>query len=180
MKSSERKILNLGCGNDFHGTHRIDAFKTSATTQVSNLNKRLPYPDNYFDEIYCKSVLEHIRNLGTFSDECYRVLKKGGKIWLRTDHAGFILAYLSKKHESNRAIDIAYHAGSFGHKQKSGNMEDHHYTLFVASHLKYLFGKFKNHRFHYFYGGGSRIKNLFYKLMPRHTGACHIEMEAWK
>src|SRR3989344_4450866 len=140
----EKRILNLGCGSDMYGTHRIDFFKTNATTEVADLNGKLPYPSNSFDNIYCKSVLEHIKNLGTFSDECYRVLKKGGKIWIRTDYAGFILAYISKKHESNRAIDIQYNAGAFGHKQKEKEKEDHHYTVFVASHLKYLFGKFKN------------------------------------
>ncbi len=75
----DRKILNLGCGNDMYGTHRIDVFKTSATTEVADINGKLPYPDNYFDEIYCKSVLEHIKNLGMFSDECFRVLR-GGEI----------------------------------------------------------------------------------------------------
>ncbi|MEK6824911.1 MAG: class I SAM-dependent methyltransferase [Nanoarchaeota archaeon] len=175
-----KKILNVGCGNDTYGTHRIDIFKTSSTTEVADINGKLPYPNNYFDEIYCKSVLEHIKNLGTFSDECYRVLKKGGKIWLRTDHAGFILTYFWKRHESNRAIDIQYATEAFGHKQKEGETEDHHYTVFVASHLKYLFGKFKNHKFNYFYGASNKLKIFLYKLMPKHTGSCHIEMEAIK
>lgn len=176
-----KKILNLGCGKDTYGTHRIDVFKTSATTEVGDLNKKLPYPDNYFDEIYCKSVLEHIKNLGTFSDECYRVLKRGGRLWIRTDHAGFLLLHLLKKHEHNKAYEKLFaNQDPFGHKQKQGEREDHHYALFVASHLKNLFGKFKNHKFNYFYGGSSPLKQFIYKLMPRHTGACHIEMEAYK
>jgi len=176
----EKRILNLGCGNDSYGTHRIDQFKTSSTTEVADLNSRLPYPDNYFDEIYCKSVLEHIKNLGIFSNECYRVLKKGGKIWLRTDHAGFILSYLWKRHEHNKAYERLFEKNPFGHKQKEGEVEDHHYALFVASHLKYLFAKFKGHKFNYFYGASNKLKVLIYKLMPSHTGACHIEMTAYK
>ena len=180
MANLEKNILNLGCGNDFYGTHRIDFFKTSATTKVANLNIGIPYPDNYFDEVYCKSVLEHIKNLGNFSDEIYRVLKKGGKLWIRTDHAGFLGLYLIKRHEHNRAYEKLFEANPFGHKQKDGDAEDHHYALFVASHLKYLFNKFRNHKFNYFYGGGNKLKLFIYKLMPKHTGACHIEMEAVK
>jgi len=175
------KILSLGCGNDMHGTHRIDFFKTEATTQVADLNGKLPYPDGYFDEVYCKSVLEHIKNLGVFSDECYRVLKKRGKIWLRTDHAGFVLLYLLKRHEHNKAYERLFNNQSpFGHSQKEGNLEDHHYHLFVASHLRYLFGKFRKHEFNYYYGASNKLKIFLYKLMPKHTGACHIEMEAIK
>jgi ubiquinone/menaquinone biosynthesis C-methylase UbiE len=178
--NEEGRILNLGCGNHKYGTHRIDFFKTSATTEVSDLNKKFPYPDNYFDEIYCKSVLEHIKNLGTFSDECYRVLKKGGKIWLRTDHAGMITLYLLKHHEHNKAYEKLFSKNPFGHKQKEGKKEDHHYALFVPSHLKCLFSRFKNHEFNYFYGASNGLKLFIYKLLPNHTGACHIEMTAWK
>lgn len=86
-----------------------------------------------------------------------------------------------KKHEHNKAYEKLFaNQDPFGHKQKQGEREDHHYALFVASHLKNLFGKFKNHKFNYFYGGSSPLKQFIYKLMPRHTGACHIEMEAYK
>ena len=172
-----KRILNLGCGNDLYGTHRLDMYKTPATTEVSDLNKKFPYPSNYFDEIYCKSVLEHIRNLGNFVNECYRVLRPGGRIFIRTDYAGNIMAHLSDRHEPNKAIDDQYKAGGFGH----GQQEDHHYTLFVTSHLKHLFGKFRNHRFRYVYlGGSSKIKRFIAKMLPRNMGACHIEMEAYK
>lgn len=170
------RILNLGCGNDMYGTHRIDFYKTDATTEVSDLNQRFPYEDNFFDEIYCKSVLEHIRNLAVFTDECYRVLKSGGKLWLRTDHAGFILIYLSNKHEHNKSLDEVYNKKAFGHDQG----EDHHYHLFTESHLKHLFNKFKDHTFNYFYGASSELKKWVYVMMPKNTGACHIEMECYK
>ncbi|MEK6915894.1 MAG: methyltransferase domain-containing protein [Nanoarchaeota archaeon] len=179
----EKRILNLGCGNDMYGTHRIDVFKTPATTDVGDLDKKLPYPDNYFDEIYCKSVLEHIKNLGTFSDECFRILKKGGKVWIRTDYAGFALLHLWKKHEHNKAYEKLFtNQDPFGHKQteEDNEVEDHHYHLFVASHLRYLFRKFKKHEFNYFYGGSNKLKIFVYKMLPKHTGACHIEMTAWK
>lgn len=156
MNNIKKKILNLGCGNDYHGTHRIDVFKTAATTEVADLNGKLPYPNNYFDEIYCKSVIEHIKNLETFSDECYRVLKNKGKIWIRTDNAGFMLLHLWKRHEHNKAYEKLFNNNPFGHKQKKREIEDHHYHLFVTSHLHFLFSKFRNHKFSYFYGGSNK------------------------
>lgn len=38
----------------------------------------IPYPENYFDFIYSKSVLEHVRNTDNFLSEALRVLKPGG------------------------------------------------------------------------------------------------------
>ena len=67
----EKRILNIGCGNSRYGTDRIDLYKTPTTTKVVDIEKKLPYPNNYFDEIYCKSVIEHIKNLGIFIDECH-------------------------------------------------------------------------------------------------------------
>jgi SAM-dependent methyltransferase len=173
-----RKIINLGCGNSFIGTHRVDFYKTDTTTHICDLNIALPFPDAYFDEIYCRSVLEHIKNLGIFADECHRILKKGGKLWLRTDHAGFLLAHIWERHEFNRGLDIQYSSGEgFGHEQG----KDHHYAVFVPSHLKYLFSKFKDHKFEYIYGGSNSLKNFIYKyLFPLNTGACHIEMFCYK
>ena len=39
-----------------------------------------PYPDNFFDIIYNKSLLEHLNNPDKFLIEARRVLKPGGKI----------------------------------------------------------------------------------------------------
>ena len=82
------KVLNLGCGDkkDF-GDIRVDFVKTDATTHVLDLNEKLPFKDESFDQIYCKSVLEHIGNLKLFVEEAMRVLKKGGVCWFRTDIA---------------------------------------------------------------------------------------------
>ena len=44
-----------------------------------NLEKdTFPYPDNCFDVIYHKSLLEHLREPESFMRESYRVLKPGG------------------------------------------------------------------------------------------------------
>jgi ubiquinone/menaquinone biosynthesis C-methylase UbiE len=43
-------------------------------------NDLWPFPDNYFDIIYNKSLMEHLRNPDRFLLEARRVLKPGGKI----------------------------------------------------------------------------------------------------
>jgi SAM-dependent methyltransferase len=40
----------------------------------------LPYPDNYFDVIYSKSVIEHFYYPEKLVQEIFRVLKPGGKV----------------------------------------------------------------------------------------------------
>ena len=137
------------------------------------MNKPLPYKKNFFDVIICRSVLEHILNLEIFVDEIYRVLKPGGKIILRTDNAAYLPFHLLKSHEHNKIID---EGRSYKHKSD----EDNHYHLFVESHLRRLFRKFRNIRFNYFYGGRNALLRLVARLLPGKTGAFHIEMEAVK
>lgn len=43
-------------------------------------SERIPFEDETFDVIFSKSVIEHFLNPEKFTKECYRVLKKGGKI----------------------------------------------------------------------------------------------------
>ncbi len=85
-------MLNVGCGQSFEGTDRIDFMKTPATTKIGDIEEGLPYEDNLFDKILCYRVLEHLRDLKSFMEECYRILKKGGEMHLQTDrrHDSFV------------------------------------------------------------------------------------------
>jgi len=164
-----KRILNLGCGNDFYGTDRVDFVKTCATTKVCDLEEKLPFEDKTFDEVYCKSVLEHIRNLKTFISEIYRVLKKGGKLYVRTDHSGYMPTHLFKKHEHNKSLHYSYQ-----------DIEDKHYHHFVESHLRFLFKDFQIDKIVYVYGGGSIIKKVLAKLLPKNLGVVHLDLCATK
>lgn len=173
----DKRVLNLGCGNDFYGTDRIDLYKTPATTKVLNIDQeKLPYPNNYFDEIRANQILEHLKNVGNFIDEVYRVLKKDGKIYLRTDHAGFIFYYILKRKEHNRLLRRWYKKEAFKHNQG----EDAHYHLFVASHLSALFRRFSEARISYFHANPNRLINLILKILPFRLGASQIEVIAIK
>jgi len=92
-KSNEkRRILDIGCCTgkalklfaefedfDLHGVDLRDEKVDGITFKECNIeNEKLPYPDNYFDFVYSKSVLEHVRNTDNFVSESVRVLKPGG------------------------------------------------------------------------------------------------------
>lgn len=56
---------------------------------VHDLN-RLPWPpeDNSFDEVSAIHVVEHLDSLLDFMNECWRVLKPGGTLYIETPLAG--------------------------------------------------------------------------------------------
>lgn len=49
-----------------------------------DLNATLPYPDQVFQCVFGLSVLEHLINPCQYLQECYRVLKTGGKLVILT------------------------------------------------------------------------------------------------
>ncbi len=123
MKKSKKRILNVGCGSDTYGTHFIDLYPTRKEVIKCNADKdKFPFPDNYFDEVYSKCLFEHLRNPLHFLKESYRVLKKGGRIVIITDSAGFFGIFGSVHHGG-------YEKTSFGD-------EDRHYALFTTNHMK--------------------------------------------
>lgn len=170
------KLLNLGAGHDTWGNVRVDLIPTPTTTHTFDVNKGIPFPDNYFDEIRARAILEHIQNLGIFVDECYRVLKPNGKLYIRTDNAAYIFFHISKKHEHNAFIQRQYAS----HEYKHDNEIDGHYMLFVESHLKLLFKKFRNHEFSKHFGGRSKFVTFCLKLLPFNFGNIQWEMVCWK
>lgn len=173
---TEKKILNIGCGYSLEGTDRIDFMKTSATTKVCDVEKGLPYKNDTFDEIICYRVLEHLRNLKIFIDECFRVLKKGGKMCLQTDNAGFIIYHVKNDHN----LYVERYKDKFYTKDQPSN--DHHYHLFVPSHLKYLFqmAGFQEMKISYIQRQNNKIKRIFLNLLPFNMGKEEIRIEAFK
>lgn len=174
MKSN---ILNLGCGKDSYGNYRVDLYQTPVTTHVLNIDKeRLPFPNDYFDEVKFFGVLEHMKNMGFVLDEIYRVLKVGGKLNLRTDHAGFIGFYIFKKLEHSKITERWYNIDYFGHHQG----EDHHYHLFVESHLRALLKEYKEIKVEYFHMNPNSWKGWLLKMLPKNLGASQIDVYAIK
>lgn len=130
------KILNLGSGHDMYGTHRADFSKGKGINYIIDLEEPLPFEDDTFNEIRLWRVLEHIKNIGQLIDECYRVLKKNGKLDIITDNAGYLPFYVKTEHnEWNDRVRTS--------------KKDNHYHLFVASHLDRLLKRFRNRKITY-------------------------------
>lgn len=91
---SGKKILDVGCADGemlgcFVGRHKIwgvdiaanlvkFAEKRGIRAVVADVEKELPYKDEFFDVIVVHHVIEHVLNTDGFLMECNRVLKKNG------------------------------------------------------------------------------------------------------
>lgn len=135
-----KKILNVGCGNETYGTHFIDLYPSRAEVKKVFVGKeKFPYKNNFFDEVYSNCILEHLPNLGNFISECNRVLKKNGKLIIITDNAACYKFHLRFFPNSKGT-----HHGGYEIKGRMGGgtgkyTEDKHYALFTSTHLKNLF-----------------------------------------
>jgi len=84
-----KKILDIGCGKgtamNYFSKYGLNSFGIDCRDEgldnfkLCNIeNESIPYPDNTFDIVYSKSVIEHVINSDNFIDQSIRVLKPGG------------------------------------------------------------------------------------------------------
>lgn len=82
------KILDVGCGaNKFEGAIGLDNNPRTAADVIHDLgNIPYPFPDDEFDLIVSRHVIEHVPDVMAFITELYRISKNGGRIRLVTPH----------------------------------------------------------------------------------------------
>jgi ubiquinone/menaquinone biosynthesis C-methylase UbiE len=117
-------VLNVGCGDDSYGTHRLDFVRGRHVTELGSA-LQLPYRDGSFDEVFAANILEHMPNPLLFLQECKRVLRRGGRLVVITDHAAF----------------LGYHVHGVtpgDYHQWHGAGGDRHFMLFTTGHLQNL------------------------------------------
>ena len=81
------KLLNIGCGTNFHPDwFNIDFRKTGKEVVSHNLLKGIPFQDDFFNVVYHSHFIEHFdsKNASFLMEECRRVLKKNGVIRIST------------------------------------------------------------------------------------------------
>lgn len=123
-KKSKKRILNLGCGYDDFGTDFVDLYSTRSDVISLKIDEqKLPFPNNTFDEVYTRNVLEHLKNVGFVFSEIKRVLKPKGKLTLITDNASYYLFHVWKPYSAHY-FNYAAHG-----------VEDKHFVLFTTTHL---------------------------------------------
>ena len=99
------KILNVGCGDDTYGSDFIDiAPRRRDVIKCDAGRERFPYRSGTFDEVYSAQMIMYIDNLRHFVDECYRVLKPKGRIYVTSASAGyygFVSNWYSQRKDDN-------------------------------------------------------------------------------
>jgi ubiquinone/menaquinone biosynthesis C-methylase UbiE len=120
-------VLNLGCADDFFGDIRVDMEKSPATTLVANVEDGLPLKSGSVDIVYMQFMFEHLTNINKVLKECYRLLKKGGKIIVITDNAGFIGFHSGKW---TRVLSTIHYGG---YRAADGDM---HFGLYTTEHIR--------------------------------------------
>ena len=103
---SDTLILNLGSG--IESFYEYDNFINFDITHHKNVDvvgdgHFLPFLDNALDGIYCNSVLEHVRRPWEIADEMFRVVKKGGFVFI---HVPFIFPYHGVPNDFYRYTDM--------------------------------------------------------------------------
>lgn len=82
------RILDIGCGrNKYPGAIGIDLNPAARADVRCDLN-RPPYPfaAASFDEIRAVHVVEHVENIIAVMEECHRLLRPGGRLYIATPH----------------------------------------------------------------------------------------------
>lgn len=100
-QSEYTTLLDIGAGTELylklffqHGllTYGIDLQNNIQSTIFSKINilpcdlevDSIPFKDNIFNYIFCKSTIEHVQNTNNLLSQSWRVLKPNGKIIILT------------------------------------------------------------------------------------------------
>jgi len=89
-KNITGSIIDIGSGNSEYyrlfGRNalitRTDIDPSSGAELIFDANEKFPIKSNTFDYVFCMNVLEHLREPQNLVNESYRILRKGGTIFL--------------------------------------------------------------------------------------------------
>jgi predicted SAM-dependent methyltransferase len=98
--------INLGCGNDIkEGYINTDRVQLKGVDEVFDLNDDFPFKDDYADEVIALGVIEHVNDIHHFMGECFRILKKSGKLIIVAPHFSSVNSYTDPDHKRHLAIN---------------------------------------------------------------------------
>lgn len=113
------RMLDIGCGNlldrvgftpgsEYIG---VDIEKSKYTALIADIHK-LPFKDGVFDACICNAVLEHVLEPGIALQECNRILRDDGVLWLSVP----FLQHIHSNYDFRRFTDqgLRYEIGKAG------------------------------------------------------------------
>jgi predicted SAM-dependent methyltransferase len=95
-----KKLLNLGCGQSYNNKWvNIDISPDNKSVLSWDVKKGIPFPNNYFDSVYCSHLLEHLftSEADALVPEIYRVLKPSGVVRIVVPDLEQIISQYKKK-----------------------------------------------------------------------------------
>lgn len=129
--------LHLGCGRKYReGWINADVNRNVKADYYFDMNDKFPFEDNYFDEIYMDSVLEHSNDIVKVLKELYRVCKPNARMEIWAPH-----------YSATGAMKILFHNYYFGigtldfgnYENDTGEKQDFEFE--VLEEKLCLFGK---------------------------------------
>lgn len=113
-------VIELGCGRKKkEGRIGIDKIDFPTVDIVADFENGLSFlPDNSVDQIYCKSVLEHIENFENLIREMVRVLKEDGRAYVFVTHFSNPYYYSDYTHKRFFGLYTFYYFVEIEHKLK--------------------------------------------------------------
>ena len=170
------KVLSLGSGFE---KRNDDIFMVDIATETNpdlvwDLNNTpLPLDENTYDKIIMFDVIEHIDDIMKTMAECYRLLKPGGVLHLKTPHFSSANSYTDPTHK--------FHLGYFSFDFFDPDHERFYYSK-AKFKTRYKFLHFHRHRF---------VNWLFEKVANKYTWnyeqkwawifpACYIDIKLEK
>jgi ubiquinone/menaquinone biosynthesis C-methylase UbiE len=92
--------LNLGCGKDIkRGYINLDVVRLDGVDVVTDIERKMPFPDNFFDEIYSSHVLEHVNDLQNVLLELHRISKPESLIKVLVPYFSFFGSHTNPTHK---------------------------------------------------------------------------------
>jgi SAM-dependent methyltransferase len=98
--------LNLGCGTDIRpGYINLDIAALPGVDVVHDLGTLpLPFPDEMFEEINCKDILEHLDFIPVVR-EIHRILRPGGRVIIEAPHFTSPAVWIDPTHKTAFSAD---------------------------------------------------------------------------
>jgi ubiquinone/menaquinone biosynthesis C-methylase UbiE len=91
--------LNLGCGIDIKKNWtNADKVKTAKNVVKLEMEKKFPFKNNYFDEVYARHSIEHSKDVIFTFKEIHRICKQGAKVTIIVPHCSLVGAMADLNH----------------------------------------------------------------------------------